>query len=145
MLLVFCHPSEAQIYACDAGPAGYVNLPAVQYANTPVTLTVIYHNYGTDTIHAGSLSVGCMVNNGVPSNTLITWVLLPGQTDSVFVSGVVFPAGFSTLCAFTTLACDMNPANDSLCHTQQALVYTSPPWFDDFETTNPCIIHPGGG
>lgn len=144
LALAVCQPLSAQIYACDAGPLGFMGLWTVYPANQQTCVNVIYQNFGTDTIPAGALQVNCMVNYGIPSGVMVPVAIPPGKVDSIPVCGIWFPPGFNTLCAFTNLVCDSNPANDSLCHTQQALVYTAPPWFDDFETNNPCVIHPGG-
>lgn len=136
-------PSNAQTYACDAGPLGYTPPTITYLANTPLTLNVIFQNSGTDTIPAGALQVSCMVNYGIPSTATVPFAIPPGHIDSIPVSGVVFPLGFCNLCSYTTLACDTNLSNDSLCATVPAATFTTTPWFDDFETTTPCVSHPG--
>lgn len=122
--------------ACDAGVLHIWNSLTFVPAGNQLPVYITFRNHGSDTIFAGSLSLSYRLNNGAPVTITYPSSLLPGTLDSIVMPPVTIPAGTNTLCAYTTLACDFNPINDTVCITITGVATYSIPFTENFDSTN---------
>ncbi len=83
-----------------------------------VDVSVELMNFGTDTIYA--LDLAFVLNGNVPVVTSWAGSLAPASSDSIVLSSLVVPVGYSTICTYSILATDSNATNDTLCKSFSA-------------------------
>ncbi|MFO7722353.1 MAG: hypothetical protein R6V49_03930 [Bacteroidales bacterium] len=78
-----------------------------------VPVKVLVRNYGTDTLT--TFPVGYRINGGNVIATTYNGILYPNSFDTVSFASVSLMPGQQFFCAFTQLATDFEPANDTVC------------------------------
>ena len=111
---------EIPLILQDAGVSAFITpTPSIVVTEgDPVPVEVVIKNYGLDPIT--SLLVSYRVNNGTPVSAIWTGWLSPQQTDTLQLPSFITPAGTTQLCAWTTLAGDINTFNDTSCMSYYA-------------------------
>jgi hypothetical protein len=106
---------EIPILMNDAGVIAFINpTPAtVVTEGDTVPVSVVIKNYGHDPIT--SVLVTYRANNGAPVSATYTGYLSSQQTDNFQLPGLTSPVGNIQVCAWTTLANDINYFNDTTC------------------------------
>ncbi len=122
--------------ACDAGAIQIASPGTVVQSGVPQPVWVRFMNFGYNHIAPGSLSVSYQLNNDPPVTVPYPSGLSPYNIDSIWLPPATFQNGQNTLCAYTTLACDSNPFNDTVCINVFGQFTTTIPFFDDFEGGN---------
>lgn len=111
---------EVPILPNDAGVFSFINpTPATIVTEgdaVPVSVTIT--NYGHDPIT--SVLVSYRVNNGSPVSATYNGYLSFQQTDIFQLPAITSPAGNIQVCAWTTLANDINTFNDTSCTSYYA-------------------------
>ncbi len=123
---------------CDAGVISIMGLSGQIPANTPVNFFVMIMNFGSDTVLPNTLSVGIILNGGTPMLFPYTGSNLTGYMtmDSLVIPNITFQPWGNTLAAYTILACDSNPANNTTYLTVNTTGVFSIPFTDNFDSLN---------
>jgi hypothetical protein len=121
---------------CDAAMIQVSNQWPSVPAGMQLPVYVRFMNQGFNTIAAGALAVSYRLNSGAPVTVTYPGSLPSGALDSIVFPPVTIPAGTNTLCAYTTLACDSNPINDTICITLTGVASFTIPFTENFDSTN---------
>ncbi|MBL0051555.1 MAG: T9SS type A sorting domain-containing protein [Bacteroidetes bacterium] len=104
-------------------------------AGTLQTIKVTIKNFGAAA--QTSVPVNYTVNGGAPVQTIWTGNLLPNGTAQVTLTpSYIVPIGDYPICAFTSLAGDSDPKNDSTCGNYVGVPTIIPTYKDNFDVAN---------
>jgi len=115
----------------DAGVEAILNPPSLN-GTSVVPVQARIRNYGTDTIF--SVDISYELNSGSPvTTTYNTAPIAPMDFVDVSLGNVTLQSGANTICAYTTLAGDVNTFNDQQCKNAFREAVVNLTYFDDFE------------
>lgn len=122
---------ESVIFQKDLNVLSFVNPSGNLTPGTTYPVDILVRNASTVDIDTFT----CGIHSGTSySSTQVIQHINAGAFDTVHVGTISFPAGSNYLCAYATLAGDINHANDTICNS--FVTTASLPYSQDFEANN---------
>jgi hypothetical protein len=116
----------------DVAMKEFVNTVRHAEIGDSLLFSIIYANYGTDTLY--TIPVAYRVGSGAIVHDTINTVLAPTMIDTfTFSQPYAMPAGLQQVCVFGELTNDGNPANDTICVNFMGMDTYYPTYSDGFE------------
>ena len=119
--------------AIDAGVSSIVLPGNSAGAGTSGTVKVALTNFGSQPV--SGFNVYYSINGGTPVAQAYTGTLTPALNDTLtFTTPFTVPIGSYRICAYTVVAGDTVPSNDTICKNTQGVPLYGLPYANNFDT-----------